>query len=230
LAVKNAELLPYLYSNEVLSSEGKTLPFHVGLQFGFDYIEKFIQLPFPMPKPRTEDIDRFLKSISGRKSIAEDDPMSEIGSMSDPRGTSRAPLKLPDVQGFSQSATADENFQISFSIDSKHVRDVARKVSRFFDDNPRRLKQFINVFRLRAFVAYETGLLRPGRMTAQQLGKLVALQLRWPLWTAACLGNPEIRKALKGDQPHEVVTGPDAELKKELISLGTSLLSQWLVT
>ncbi|HEY3456765.1 MAG TPA: response regulator [Bryobacteraceae bacterium] len=93
-------------------------------------------------------------------------------------------------------------------------------MSRFFDDNPRRLKQFVNIFRLRAFVAYETGVLRPGRMTAEQLGKLVAMQLRWPLWTATIFNDPSFLTKLAGNSPLDLAVGEDVELKRELIGLG----------
>lgn len=56
------------------------------------------------------------------------------------------------------------------------------------DYNPRRLKQFMNLFRLKAFIAAETGLFdlqgnqSPEQgLTLQQLGKFTALLLRWPL-------------------------------------------------
>ncbi len=215
VAVKNAELLPYIYPQSVIPSDPKSLPPSVGLRFGFEYLEKFIQIAFPLPKPRAENIDRFLKSLSGPKQTS----IREVTASVSPDITSPAPSKT-SASDQAAPATANEAFQIEFSTDSQNVRDVARQVSRFFDDNPRRLKQFVNIFRLRAFVAYETGVLRPGRMTAEQLGKLVAMQLRWPLWTATIFNDPSFLTKLAGNSPLDLAAGEDIELKKELIGLG----------
>ena len=217
LAVKNAELLPYIYPEFVKPSDSKSLPPSVGLQFGFEYLEKFIQIAFPIPKPRAENIDRFLKSLSGAKKASVGENVADL-----PSGMTASEVSKPSMENQTRPATANQEFQIEFSTDSQNVRDVARQMSRFFDDNPRRLKQFVNMYRLRAFVAYETGVLRPGRMTAEQLGKLVAMQLRWPLWTATGFNNPYFLKSLSGDHPLDVASGEDFELKKELIGLGRS--------
>jgi hypothetical protein len=71
--------------------------------------------------------------------------------------------------------------------DSLTVRNIVLMVAPALDYNPRRIKQFINLFRLKAYIAYETGLFRrpkPGspysRLTFEQLGKFVAIGLRWP--------------------------------------------------
>jgi len=51
--------------------------------------------------------------------------------------------------------------------------------------NPRRLKQFVNLFRLQAYIVNEIGLFDRGHagtppVTLGQLGKFVAIGLRWP--------------------------------------------------
>ena len=67
------------------------------------------------------------------------------------------------------------------------------------DNNPRRIKQFINLFRLRTFIANETGLFDftdeneasfDRVLTLQQLGKFVAISIRWPLLIADLDRNP----------------------------------------
>ncbi len=56
------------------------------------------------------------------------------------------------------------------------------------DYNPRRIKQFINLFRLKAFIAIETGLFCSNvsdssktPLSLEKLGKFVAITLKWPL-------------------------------------------------
>jgi len=67
------------------------------------------------------------------------------------------------------------------------VHDLAVLLAPVFGNNPRRIKQFLNVLRLRALIAHETGGFRAPRgqertaLTLEQLEKFVALSLRFPL-------------------------------------------------
>ena len=72
------------------------------------------------------------------------------------------------------------------------------------DNNPRRLKQFINLFRLRTFIANETGLFDYSEdssieecLTLEQLGKFVAISLKWPLLLANLESEPTLLKRLQ---------------------------------
>jgi formylglycine-generating enzyme required for sulfatase activity len=75
--------------------------------------------------------------------------------------------------------------------DSQTVRDVILMVAPALDYNPRRIKHFINVFRLKVYIANETGLFFEERdendnllvpsLTFEQLGKFTAISLKWPL-------------------------------------------------
>ncbi len=71
-------------------------------------------------------------------------------------------------------------------------------------NNPRRLKQFLNLFRLRHYIAQRTGQLRAAEqglgLTLPQLGKIVAVELRWPQLLDKLLRNPtEIVSLYKSD-------------------------------
>jgi hypothetical protein len=84
-----------------------------------------------------------------------------------------------------------ERIKLTFESDSPTVKHIAMMVAPALDYNPRRIKQFINVFRLKAYIAYETGLffeeknseqeIINSHLTLQQLGKFTAISLRWPL-------------------------------------------------
>jgi hypothetical protein len=74
-----------------------------------------------------------------------------------------------------------------------------KMVAPSFDHNPRRVKQFVNLFRLRALLASQTGLFGDPRdpkrfnaLTLEQLGKLVAIMLRWPLFLVDLEANPDL--------------------------------------
>ncbi|WP_228051494.1 SUMF1/EgtB/PvdO family nonheme iron enzyme [Microcystis aeruginosa] len=79
----------------------------------------------------------------------------------------------------------------NFDKDSQTVRNVIMMVAPALDYNPRRIKHFINVFRLKVYIANETGLFFEERdendnllvpsLTFEQLGKFTAISLKWPL-------------------------------------------------
>lgn len=154
LAAKFKELAPYL------SRSSTTLPMSSenadALEFGFDYLEKFIQLPYHLPEPSTDGIQTFLRALNGNDSR--------------PQGDQRPP-------GY-------QLLVVELKSDGETVNRMTAMVAPVFDNNPRRIKQFINMFRLRALLAGRTGLLSkdpgPSRLTLQQLAKLVAIDLRWP--------------------------------------------------
>ena len=65
--------------------------------------------------------------------------------------------------------------------DSDTVREIALALAPALEYNPRRLKQFLNLFRLRTFIAVETGLFDPpSSLTLEQLAKFVLIHLKWP--------------------------------------------------
>jgi len=84
-----------------------------------------------------------------------------------------------------------EAIPVKFDQDSKTVRDVVMMVAPALDYNPRRIKQFINLFRLKVYIGSLTGLFdriedRGGNviqepLTFEQLGKFIAISLKWPL-------------------------------------------------
>ena len=92
---------------------------------------------------------------------------------------------------------------------------ILEMVAPTFDYNPRRLKQFINTFRLKTFIASRTGLFESFEsstykpLTVFTLGKFVAISLRWPLLLADLDNYRQLFKYLEsmiieGDGPEKV--------------------------
>lgn len=81
------------------------------------------------------------------------------------------------------------------------LEEILRAVAPAFDYNPRRLKQFVNTFRLKTYIASRTGLFDdPGthaRLTPYKLGKFVAITLRWPLLLADLDSDRELLSNLQ---------------------------------
>jgi formylglycine-generating enzyme required for sulfatase activity len=260
IAVKHEKLLPYLFSlksinagsqnsaNEKSPQDTTTLEsvntadILYGLEYGYEFIEKFIQLPFLVPQPNESELDHFLKSFSEPEGNFQKDS-SRLGIRPKQifKDFSKKYQLYYDTWRKSRTETGAETKEITenrehvpkeedkkkeinektrleLGTDSPRVRSIAMMVAPALDNNPRRIKQFINLFRLRAFIAKETGLLDIIRessandlLTLEQLGKFVAISLKWPLFIIHLDANRSLM----------------AELQQEALNLGSAELNYW---
>ncbi|HEX8069233.1 MAG TPA: P-loop NTPase fold protein [Pyrinomonadaceae bacterium] len=287
LAVKYEKLLPYLAPSVPAAPDKTDAPApqtavaaaansgsgagdgsvpNNGLEFGYGFIEKFIQLPFRIPEPTEPDLRRLLNTLQrsrhartvarrrsrrwpgrrkpdartttatradGTRPTADEQtppsqkPIEKVntpsgngnpagnGSTAPPLGaapvpaqpvpgggdTTVVPLVSSAPSGASvsltdppapqtatpapdktQSAEAQPEPVIKFNLadtgDSDTVRAIVLMVAPVLDNNPRRLKQFINMFRLKAFITVQTKL--NSYFSLPQIGKFVAVSQRWP--------------------------------------------------
>ncbi len=217
-AVKHEKLVPYLFSMKATSEASTTVNDQLfkGLEYGYAFIEKFIQLPFLVPEPTKPDLQRLLDKISksnhdnilsnkneGRFSQVKNFIRYKISKATKPvsieANSERNPSKLTEEQKLRR-----ERIRVAVTGDSQTIRDIALIVAPALDNNPRRLKQFINLFRLRTFIADETGLfdtlgdssIEEG-LALQQLGKFVVISLKWPLLLVELEANPSILTELQ---------------------------------
>jgi KAP family P-loop domain len=151
LAVKHEALLKYLDQGNAADTRA------AGMNYGYEFLEKFIQLSFQLPRPSHADIARLMDRIGG----ATDEKNAD-------------PHQRPDL------------VEIALASDSDRIKRIVLMVAPALDNNPRRIKQFLNAFRLRAVIASRTGLFAapedPAQtgLTLERLGKFVAIGLRWP--------------------------------------------------
>lgn len=197
LAVKYEKLMPYITSPSVITqaeAEDKSISLK-GLEYGYDFIEKFVQIPFRVPKPRESCLEPFLYKISHPVQQKFSEPRSSFLQLRDfffP-GTKKlpsseiSPLNRPSLTSSIQEQELKKRlkrFKIRLGPESKEVTTIVRMIASTLDYNPRRLKQFINLFRMKAYIAYVTGLFdeveSSSPLTLQQLGKFTAIILRWP--------------------------------------------------
>ena len=195
LAVKDKELIRYLRPEMIgqKSDEDKISYWLAGLRYGYSFIEKFIQLPFGIPKPTLSDIDNMMASIRREEGEEEMVPSPESEFIKeDIRGDDKKPVGSREEQEAKREeqrkAVKKKQLELKLANDSKQIGEIVHMVCSSLDFNPRRVKQFINLFRLRAYIAYETQLLIlpedievSDGVTLEQLGKIVAISLRWPL-------------------------------------------------
>lgn len=176
VAHANADVLPYL-------DPGRG-PAEVGLEYGHQYVEKFIQLPFRLPQPGVTEFGRYFEHLTGKGDAAPKPATSQ-----DRLG--RLPWRLrrrAAAAGSAPAGTGERPRQVERlreGLEGQDVRDLFTAVAPAMESNPRRLKQFLNLFRLRAYTAAETGLLDGGdgkpALTLPQLAKFVALTVQWPI-------------------------------------------------
>ena len=248
LAVKYEKLLPYLMTQDTSASPDGSGPWpppepqrpqpsleaatrRFGLEYGYSFLEKFIQLPFRVPAPQPDDLGRFLTTIS-----------PEPPSAKTPAGNGRKPAATAASGGIPQSggvggtraegdrqsaalgklrvapeiaAARKERVRVNFGADSAAVRTVALMVAPALENNPRRLKQFVNLFRLKAYVANETGLFDElggrAQLTFEQLAKFVAVGLAWPALLADLDEDATLLGRLEGSATGRLTLAPQDE-------------------
>ncbi|WP_394824723.1 P-loop NTPase fold protein [Pendulispora albinea] len=213
VAAKYAPVLPYLRASSMPPGRGpcgksSELDAAHGVAFGLDFIEKFIQLPFALPRPTEADTRLMLWNLSidrvdtrSRRPTAlpasSPAPAAQAAAATVERtAKSRDTLAPPSsVPVHTEQETA--RFASAVSTDSPLIHDITLALAPTLDFNPRRVKQFLNLFRLRAFLAWQTGRLElehPGddgdTLTLPQLGKLTAIALRWPSLVADLEADP----------------------------------------
>ncbi len=219
LAVKQKDLLPYLFSDgnmEETEKEASRASIK-GLEYAYAFIEKFIQSPFVVPQPSIRNFDNFFKAtppklslisqgINLYKKLTENfnnwqqnfkklfikkQPETEKElSVEKTLETSKENTSQPEKIEPQQSRR--QKLKLLATEDSSTINRMTEMVASAMDYNPRRLKQFANLFRLRAYIASDTGLfdeiydtsnnaVMNAPLTLEQLGKFTAISLKWPL-------------------------------------------------
>jgi|GEM_PF-1452782 len=206
LAVKHEKLLPYLSGLPVSKddSDKDTVKRKGGIWYGYSFIEKFIQIPFVLPTPSKDDIKNMLLEMAGEErvetihdkpvkketEVVETEPPVVPGEKIEDELVEKPELKPPvPTQEMKEAERAMRKEArkaviLKFEGDDQNFRDVVLMVSEAFGNNPRRVKQFVNLFRLRIRTSASTGLITPeeSRFTFAQLGKFVGIGLGWPLF------------------------------------------------
>lgn len=223
IALKQKDVLPYLPDASAMlkTSEQDSLTASKALEYGYAFIEKFIQLPFQVPQPAEANLETFLESILDLKQKVNKERTEpakgpnvlallreRINSMMGRRQTSplvgstsktrpnRQDLAVHPSQNNLQSIIDEE-------LKSDNLKEIGVMVAPALDYNPRRLKLFINSIRLKAYIAQNTGYrLKEDDessqfITLEQLGKFTAISLKWHLLMMALKQDSQLLKSLQ---------------------------------
>jgi hypothetical protein len=172
IAAKYEKILPYLAQRSAVEANGASMP-EVGITYGYNFVEKFIQLPFQLPLPSDLDVARLVVdvelNVSGSKSHASD-------------GLRALDSHKPGIELADSKEAADFH-----QLRRETMGRLITMAAPLFDYNPRRIKLFANAFRLTLYIAQIKGMfVEPepespfSQLTVFQLGKVVGIRLRWP--------------------------------------------------
>lgn len=225
LAVKHEKILPYILASNTYNRSKISNRELDGLEFGYEFIEKFIQLPIKVPQPDAVQIENLLEGLSqdtSKNKAAPSQAQTQISNAPDNLSWIKQAIKklhifpvggkgeasqlmAPDKDKEEGRKTESspvpekekerENIIIQIGPESKFFRSIVKAVAPAFDYNPRRVKQFVNLLRLRVYIAAATGLfdkesnITDPPLTLEQVAKFTALELRWPLFLSDIEGD-----------------------------------------
>ena len=203
LAAKNEQILKYL-GIDVSEHDN-------GLEYGYDFIEKFIQLPFKVPSPKSADFLKFFTSIDENESSPNPSESADKSSISEdftPDKSHEGDIKASQNENNGQETGTDasnngtESDKQEIQNDKDCVEDpetsklILEMVAPALDNNPRRIKQFINQFRFQRTLGKRTGLFSykegtvPENMwNCKKLAKFVAISIKWNSLISALNSN-----------------------------------------
>ncbi len=190
-----------------------------GIEYGYDFIEKFIQLPFKVPSPKSSDFLKFLISTNEAKIPSNMFEPFEKPSTSEGFNPNKYPersIKSLGNQSRGQENGTYEPDSVKTILNKQKIcyRDyvedfetsklILEMVSPALDNNPRRIKQFINQFRFQRIIGERTGLFSYDEGTApenmwncKKLAKFVAISIKWNSLIYALNSNRELLTRLQ---------------------------------
>jgi hypothetical protein len=141
IAAKYERILRHLGREHADPTDGSSV------EFGEDFIDKFVQVPFAIPRPNTFSKFGSVTSADG------EDPPRDIGEVRRRIAEKRpvSPRHEPPPLGSKTIADISEG-DIS-------TEDILKRAEQALDYNPRRVKKFVNLFRLYLLIAEETDVL-----------------------------------------------------------------------
>ena len=131
---------------------------------GMEFIEKLVQVTFNIPPPSRLQIDRLVDSLITSRPSGDPKPRIARSAERRIRLGREARSEMPSSSGF---------------VESEEFRDAVKLVSEFLPANPRKVKRFINTFRLLCHIANKRRLFEQG-MDPYTLALLTLVALEFP--------------------------------------------------
>lgn len=184
IAFKFREIVPYVDPSIKPDDSPERLR-----RFGDEFLEKFIQLSFRVPVCSDEKQARkFVDSLIRNKSSAQRGAVVG-GGETDRRAA--------------EAASRRRALRVVDSDESERIRDVLMMVREILEYSPRRLKVFLNEFRMALYIVSSQGLLDvdvatgEAEVTPERLGKFLALVSRYPEARRVMIERPRLINELE---------------------------------
>jgi len=208
VAVKYEAMLPYVGAGMPDEPSGRL---EAGREFGYEYLQKFVDVPFRIPSPAESEMDGYITKLLDRadsaatKATARKTTRGAAEAEPGPQQKSRAAVRTPDHRepegresgtptGGQLETLEQTRDKIGDRFEDLDLKAALKMVAPMLGNNPRRVKQYLNLLRLRVALGETTGLFSHG-VTVQQVAKMVALELARPVLYRRICEDPPTRWA-----------------------------------
>lgn len=166
-----------------------------GLSFGQRFLEKIVQINFQIPKSDDQTIEGFItESLKSERAPVDEEQKQELEEKAREveqliLTERRSGETMEDAASLVQKETdfdeqalerGQQNLRAKDIDEEDKIQNAIQAVRAYLDANPRKIKKFINLFRLKAFLANRRGLFEEGLIDLDTLAKTVVLETQWP--------------------------------------------------
>jgi hypothetical protein len=231
IAFKYRGIAPYLLSPSEFAPGAsiRRRPDYAKIRaFGDEFLEKFIQISFPIPvSDNDEQAKEFINSLISPSVVLVHRsnwlrrlvPWLVKNGQSLPTGATPPALR----------ESGRNPFRIESGPESERIRSVLLMVREILGHNPRRIKTFLNRFRLMLYIASSQGLLDKdlktgiAEVTPEQLGKFIALVSAYPDMLAESVADPSFFQKLEF-----YLTWGKTGMQKNIADADKNYVERWL--
>ncbi len=175
-------------------------PSHTGL--GRHFLEKIIQIDFRIPRPDPSHVSEFITAQLGRKPLEPSsmvvDNIQTLESLiqaEERAGKSPEQARLAVEENhpelYEMFDQAEQVMQERAFEEYPEVEKAIQEMAEFLNYNPRKIKRFINIYRLQALIAYERGFLE-NLISLDNLARWAVVSMRWPEFINAVVQDSRI--------------------------------------
>ncbi|NEP38348.1 MAG: hypothetical protein F6K35_03355 [Okeania sp. SIO2H7] len=222
ITFKQKDVIPFLASiaQENQKWENRNDRSIKQVDYGFSFLEKFVQLSFSVPESSPDTLNNFLEKVSGSQIKIESDeekyffgiPHSFItknfNRLFSPKKEAESEVReSPILEQNSEFEETELSYPelpifpvIEKDLEPENLANLIEIVAPFFDNNPRRLKQYVNALTLKTYIAYYSiGVTFAERqtITIEQMGKFTALTLKYPRLLVELKNNNQLLAELE---------------------------------
>lgn len=164
-----------------------------GYLLGQRFLEKIIQIKFYIPPNDKHTIETFVKSVQ-----------SKPDHNKQPENKGPEDIKGKEIRngGLRENAKVESEKRafVNSWENSVEVGKAIRDALKYLESNPRKIKRFINLFKLQSFIANRRGLLNEDEIQLDLLAKWAVISLQWPELIQSIIFDKEFMSHFKDDK------------------------------